>query len=183
MKRKFLASLGVIALLSSCNKAKYLADVDLNVDLPYSKQFSTPAVDPNSFPKNGMAISFPAQSYETNSADVLASHSLTAHKIDRVDLKSFTNKISKSQDFDFVDSIKIYLSADDLPEILIASQNSIPNDSKSLTFECTDINLKEYFLKNKVYIRMLGYLNAPPKATTYTNNFAFALSANLTNED
>lgn len=183
MRSKIFMATAVLILLTSCNKVKYLADVDLNVDLSYSKQFSVPAVDTNYFPENGLLYSFPVQAFETNSLEVLASHSLTTDKLDRVNLKSFSQKISKSQDFDFVDSVQVFISADGMPEILMAKQNNVPPDSRTINFECVDQDLKLYFLKEKIYLRMQGHFNTAPKAAIYTSNFKFNVVGNLTNEN
>ncbi|RYE22945.1 MAG: hypothetical protein EOP51_11910, partial [Sphingobacteriales bacterium] len=110
MNNKILTvAAAALVLFTSCNKVKYLADVNVNVDLPYSNQVITPAVDSTIIPKGGKTFSFPKQELATNSADEMAQHSLSADKITSVQLKSFTQRIARVEDFDFVDNVQIFM--------------------------------------------------------------------------
>lgn len=57
-------------------------------------------------------------------------------------------------DFNFLNEIEIFITADGLPEVLIASDLDIePNDSRSLDLDIEDVELREYIVQDTYTLR------------------------------
>jgi hypothetical protein len=170
MKRAMLvAGIALVAVVSGCNKIKQLANI--NVDIPYSYQAQVPPVagDSQTFvlPGGGATLSFPSAAVATNSKQYMQQYGTAANLIVEVDLKSLAIRIQSppNQNFDFLDNIYVYLSANSLPEMLVASESNIPKGSTTLNLVTnTEVNLKDYFLKDTIYFRLVAHINAVPPA-------------------
>ncbi len=58
-------------------------------------------------------------------------------------------------DFSFLESISVFISAEGLEEIQIASQTSVPeNTSNRLILDTSDMDLKEYIKKDRFSLRL-----------------------------
>jgi len=166
------AILLLIVLLSfACRKIKNLANI--NVDIPYSTQLTIPQVGDNTggipVPGRGAALNFPPVAVETNSKQYLAQYHTNEDNIRKVDLKKLSIQIitPPSQDFDFLDTVQLYIAAGNMPEVLVAYQYNIPDNATMLDFiTITDINLKDYFLADTIRLRMRGYITAIPATGT-----------------
>ena len=90
----------------------------------------------------------------------------------KVDLKKLSVQIltPPTQNFDFLDTIQLYLSAAGQPEMLVAYQYVIPKGATTLDFfTVTDVNLKNYFLADTMYFRMRARINTVPEGGTKLN--------------
>jgi hypothetical protein len=183
MKLTRLNLLPMAALLlfaTSCNKLRHLADINFN--LPYSQEFAAPAIDSTvPIPPGGLPVSLPAVAVPTNSKTEMEKNNISSDLITVVKLKSFSQKTTTGN-FNFTDTLQVYMSAPGLPETLLAYKNGIPVNTDNIVFDCTDKNLKEYFLQDTVYLRMQGHFKTAPPAAQYKTEFTFGITANPVKE-
>ena len=71
-------------------------------------------------------------------------------------------KEPSGSNFDFMDTIRVYVSAQGLEEKLAAKKYGIPKGQQTLELDCEDVNLKEYFIKDTMYIRFGGHFTGVP---------------------
>ncbi len=177
MKRIYYLIIPVFLSLTSCDKLMYLANI--NITLPYSEKFSIPAPDTLiPLPPEGITYSLPPITVETNMAEELEERNMEEEQIKKIYLKNFSQKISGGTiNFNFADSIRVYLKAKGLPEILVAYNNKVPKDIDSISFDCTDENLESYFIQDSISMRMEGhFLQMHPQAN-YRADFSFVMTA------
>ncbi|MFI5196766.1 MAG: hypothetical protein ACHQD8_06730 [Chitinophagales bacterium] len=171
-KMMFLATTAILSLSMGCNKVKNIANI--NVDIPYSAQVTVPQIngDTVGVPIPGTALSFPAVGVATNSKLYLAQYYTDSSKIISFGLKSLSIQVSMpaNQNFDFLDTIQLYISTVSQPEVLVAYQYNIPKGTNSLDFvTVNNVNLKNYFLADTMYFRARAYINAVPASGTQLN--------------
>lgn len=157
--------MATMSVFAACQKIKNLANI--NVDIPYSTQVSVPKVDGTvGVPiPGGSVIDFPTVGIEPNSKAILAQYHTSQSKIVSVDLKSLSMQVITPPDlnFDFLDTVQIYISANSLPEMMVAYKYGIPKGSNTLDFiTVTSVNLKGYFLADTLYLRMRAHINTVP---------------------
>lgn len=107
----------------------------------------------------GVNIPFniPTPDITTNSESVFESNHTHKDLLEEVQLKTLELKILNptNSDFGFLKSIKIYMSAADLPEILIASNTNVAESvGNTLYLEPEIQNLKEYIKKDQYKLRL-----------------------------
>jgi|GEM_PF-2633093 hypothetical protein len=181
MSNKFYAAAIVLLTLTSCNKLPFLKT--LNIEVPYSKDFDGPKLDTAiQLPNGGLSYSTPAEMMETHVKQQLIEHGLTENQVTKITINSYMQHIN-SGNFDFVDSVGLFLSARDMPEIMVAGQTSIPKNSTDIQFICTQENLMNYLMKDTVYIRIQGHFNKVPAYATYHSDLLFTIGTNLKKED
>lgn len=168
----------LLILLSSCSKLQNLANI--NVDLPYEERIIAPEFDSTlKIPAGGICVSLPPQPVPTNSKEAMALYNTGQENILHVKLVRFEQLVpAGTGNFDFADSLRIYISATDLPELLIANKSGIGKNLETLALDCNDQNLKPYFLQDTVYMRVEGRFNAIPKAKEFRLQYKFNLLAN-----
>ena len=135
----------LISNLYSCKKISKLKEFDLN----YSEEIVIPA---NSTLVN---IPFELDSRETitNTSAEYENEGTSAKLIESVVLSKlvFTIQSPSSGNYDFLNSIEIYLSSPNNTEVLIASKYNIPESGLTqLDMDVCETNLKE-FLKDETY--------------------------------
>lgn len=94
---------------------------------------------------------------ETNSESTFAVNDTRKDLIEEIKLKSFilTLKSPTNADFSFLESISVYISADGLSEVKIAWENNVTSDiEKVLNLEITDLDLKDYIMKDDFNLRL-----------------------------
>jgi len=146
-------------------------------DLPY-----VPGLD--SIPGGGLHASFPAIPLETNSKTIMEEYNTSPELISDVSVKAIGADFvyPLNGNFDALDTVELYLSARDLPEILVAFQRGIPQGSKRLDMECVDLNIKEYFLEDTMWIRFAGhFVKFPDTATQISVDAVFNIIGNPLN--
>ncbi len=179
-----LSALGLLTL--SCGKIKEkIQDAStINKDIKYNETAEIPEAIDNivTIPPGGISLSMPKFGFPTNSAQYLAEYNTRADLVDEVRLKEVSLKIENppSQNFDFVDTIEVYLSSGNQPEKLAAYIYGIPKGQTSITLDRTDFNIKDYFLSDSIYYRVHGhYIDKPAKGTEFNLNSVFRLTARL----
>lgn len=162
-----ISAIIAVAFFNSCKKVKSLANI--NFDVPYNQQISVPSSGyPYGvpLPSGGVDLPFPAVPVATNSQQYINQYKTSTDKILMVNLKSMSLQVVSpaGQNFDFLDNVKIYISAKSQPEVLVASKTTVPKGQSTLTFDIpsTTVNLKSYFLADTIYFRMQAHINAVP---------------------
>ena len=167
----------------SCKKVKSLANI--GADLPYPQTVTIPAYSEDGFPvpEGGTSLPFPAIPVATNSREYIAQYNTSADKVVSVSLKSLNMHMTKpeGENFDFVDTIQLYISAPPMPEVLMAYDYTIAKGTNDVSLTTTNVNLKEYFLKDTMYIRPYMHITKAPKATEIDIKSIFRLVANPLN--
>lgn len=174
MKKLILLSvLAAFSILTACSKLKKLADI--NVDLTFSQQMQVPIVPgyTEGMPlPMGITIPFPAIPVATNSKEFISSHNTAANMIVDVNLKSLTFQITTpaTQNFDFMDTVQLYISSKTQPEVLVAYKYGIQKSTQTIEFyTITAVNLKNYFVEDTMYFRISAHVNAIPSSGTNLN--------------
>ena len=182
-----LGSVALFALVSSCNKVKQLANI--NIDIPYTAQVAIPPLTVDTagiiLPPGGLSVGLPSVSFPTNSAEVIAANNTAANMILNVYLKSLKLHLSvpATQTFNFLDSVKLYISADGMPEVLVAYLYDVPKGQSTIDLiSNTNINLKDYFVKTTMTYRLQVHINALPASNSQMDiGSVFHLLANPLN--
>jgi len=169
-----VAGIVLVAFFTGCNKINQLADI--NVNIPYNTQVTVPQVDGDTvgfpLPPGGVAVSFPTIAIATNSQQYIAEYNTSTDKILNVDLQSLALQILSpaNQNFNFLDSVEIYISTKSLPEMLVAYAYNIPKGQTSLNLTTeANVNLKTYFIQDTIIFRLNTHINAIPASGTQLN--------------
>jgi len=174
--KKMMLMAGIVLIGSSmaCNKVKQLANI--NVNIPYSSQITIPLFAGDSagiaLPPGGATLPFPVLPVATNSQQYLSEYNTSSSKILDVDLNSLAMQILSpaSQNFNFLDTIQVYISANSQPEMLVAYMYNIPKGLTTLNLITnTGVNLKNYFVQDTIYFRLNAHINAIPASGTQLN--------------
>jgi hypothetical protein len=173
-KMIFLAATAFMAITAGCNKIKQLANI--NADIPYNVQVNVPLVAQDTpgtvLPSGGLSLPFPTVSFATNSQQYLSQYGTAANMVLNVYLKTLALQITSpaSQNFDYLDSVQLYISANSQPEMLAAWAYNIPKGQSTLNFTTnTEVNLKNYFIQDTIYFRLQAHINSVPATGTELN--------------
>jgi hypothetical protein len=94
---------------------------------------------------------------ETNSESKFAVNDTRKDLIEEINLTELELIIISpdNADFSFLNSIEVFISAENLEEIQIASLNEVPeNVGNKITLNTSDIDLKEYIKKDEFSLRL-----------------------------
>lgn len=134
-----------MALLSGCSALtkfyiNYAQDFTLNPGLP----IATP-------------LNFTTPQFPTNTAYVFEANNTNKDLLEGCKLVQLYTEIidPASEDFSFLNSARLYLSAPSLPEVEIAFNDAIPNDvGATLQFDETEAELIEYIKQDYLILRL-----------------------------
>ena len=171
MKKHILfAAIALSAFLTGCDKTTLLTEI--NVDIPYSSEFNMPQVSGYTagvpLPAGGLKLNIPAVGFATNAQTYISANKTSADKINKVDLKSLNLRIvlPSGSNFNFVDSVWIYISAKSQPEQLVAYKYGVEKGQSAIDmYTLTDVNLKNYFIQDSISFRLSTHINATPDST------------------
>lgn len=171
MKKHILfAAIAMSAFLTGCDKTALLTEI--NVDIPYSTEFVMPEVSGYTggtpLPAGGVKIDIPAVGFATNAQTYVTANKTSVDKINKVDLKSLNMRIvlPSGGNFNFVDSVWIYISAKNQTEQLVAYNYGVAKGQSALDmYTLTDVNLKNYFIQDSIAFRISARINATPDST------------------
>lgn len=146
--KNFIYILAVLLSFSSCK----LLDKLTQFNLPYSTSFTIPAA-----PIPGILGDIFTPDITTNSEQVFSNNNTKSNLLEKVLLKSIKLTITSptGKTFDFLKSADVFISADGLDEIKVASINDIDDAvGNSINMVTTNDDLKEYLKKDKIKIRV-----------------------------
>ncbi len=133
---------------SSCNKLDELTIFDID----YSDEVVVESLIGINLPFN---LITPA--ITTDSESVFEVNDTRVDLVEEIRAKKMKLTISSPQsgDFDFLNSIKVYISADGLEEILMAWKDTIPADNyKSIELDLSSDDFQEYIKKDEIILRL-----------------------------
>ncbi len=144
MKKLFLLTLFSLSLCQfSCKKVQELTQFDLN----YSSEITIPSATGLNLP---FAISTP--DIPTNIESEFSVKDTNKDLIEKITLKSLKLSITNPTEgnFDFLKSVEIYIKADGLDPVLIASKTNIEDGlGKNISLDVTLTDIKDYIKKDK----------------------------------
>lgn len=168
MKKILTLSLALLAVtFTDCKKIKELAEI--NQDFPYNEEVEIPFGSSTGTPLPvGMPVSLPPYSFATNYESFLNQYNTSSSKVIHVKLKSLSMRVTypATQNMDFLDTVRVYVSGTGLPEKLAAYKYPVPKGVQFLDLDIIDQNIKEYFLRDSMFVRLTGFANALPAANT-----------------
>jgi hypothetical protein len=187
MKKAYLFLAAFALFAASCDKIANLTDIEK--DLSFNEIVDVPGkpVDVDTvLPGIPVIADLPKMAFATNSKDFLESNGsvATSEYVHHVKLTKFTASIDMPQNgnFDWTDSIYVYISASGLNEVLAASK-TISKGQNSVDLNCKDIDLKEYFLKDSMYVRFGGRFVDLPQEGKIRIQPTFNIKANPLKKD
>lgn len=147
MKKNTLSFFAIAAFIFTLSSCKLLDKLtQFNVD--YSTTFTIP---PTTILDIGLPINPGTSNITTNSAQTFTNNNTSADHIKSVMLKSLKLTITSpsGKKFDFLKSAVIYISADGLPKVQVASIDNINDATVGNTIDLTPTtaDLKEYLIK------------------------------------
>ena len=136
----------VVISFSNCELDKYT-----QFDMEFSSSVTVPKT-------SGLTLPFDLFTPEmtTNSSATFGTNNTNKELIEEIILKSMVLDITQpgDRDFDFLEEIHIFISADGLAELEIASKTTIPADVDRLELDVNANDLKEYIKKDKFQLRV-----------------------------
>ncbi|PIB34357.1 hypothetical protein BFP72_02430 [Reichenbachiella sp. 5M10] len=102
-------------------------------------------------------IDLSTPSIESNTESSFAGNNTSKNLVEEIRLDEMTLTIQSptSGDFGFLESVQLFIKADELDEIEIAYLEEVPADAGStISLETTGVNLKEYLLQDSFQLRM-----------------------------
>jgi hypothetical protein len=150
LKNPFIAFVAISVILTSCK----LIDKLTQFNVPYTSNFTIPAS-----PIPGLLGDIFTPDISTNSEQVFSNNNTNSGLLEQVLLKTLKLTITSpsGKKFDFLKSADVYLSADGLAEIKVASIDNIDDATvgNSINMVTSNEDLKEYLKKSKFKIRVV----------------------------
>lgn len=159
----FAAFIGI-----GCNQIKDA--IIINKDLDYNATLEVNGVPglPDtvvSLPQSGVRADFPKVTSATNAQQYMTDYNTSGDNVSSVIISKMSLEMTQpdGQDFNFIDSVNVYLSASGLDELLMGYRYDIPKGTKTIDLTREDNNIKEYFLKDSVSFRISAHFVEIPK--------------------
>src|SRR5690606_13134028 len=173
MKNLFILCVASLLIFGSCRKKDGPQINDVTLTIPYLDSTYLPpelylfAPPGTQFP-GGALFPLPPMSFATMYQSYLDQYNTDAEDVRSVRLKEFSMWIVRpdGQKFDFVDSLKIFGAGENLPDVLIAKKLPVPKGLDSLSLDIPENDLKNYFLKDSMTVKLSAVINELPDSTT-----------------
>lgn len=141
--KKVIIPLMALWFLSACSKE----DLAISFRMDYEQEVVIPS-------SVGVNLPFTIQSppVKTNSSSTFSSRNTSAERVSEVSLEEMTLNLESpsGEDFSFLESIYILISAEGLPKDTIAWSDPVPAGAgASLNLNTTQSNLKPYLVKDE----------------------------------
>lgn len=146
MKKQIIELVFVVLVFSACKQIDKLTQFDLE----YDRTFVIPLNSDLDLP-----MDIPIPDVETNAETSFAINDTRKDNVEEIRLTSldFTILSPEGADFSFLKSVNVYMSAQNLPELLVAWKNNITETADTLFLETTDADLKEYVKQETFELR------------------------------
>jgi hypothetical protein len=181
MKQLLFSLFVILTSLASCKKIKEVTYVNFEITYRPTVEVSALGLPPEvQLPPGGVSASFPAFPFATNIQTYLDQYDIEWENVVEVTpLRLTLEVIHPNHNFDYVDSVQVFLSAPNLPEVMIAYSYTVPKGKMVIYLQnVQDLNLKDYFLKETVYYRINTHINKVPAGEQFTVSSIFHLKAN-----
>ena len=172
---KLIVFLGVLlTVLTGCTEAKKLTQFDL----PVNQEFTLPAS-----PVILTDIPFTTPEFETNYLSYFETFNINTDLVESIGIKSVDFNITAPEtgDFSFLQSVEVYISAEGLNQVLLASKKNITNAGKTLSLDVdSKVDLKKYVTKNNIKLNLI-VSTTKTTTTKYTidTKLVFLVDANV----
>lgn len=153
IKKTFLM-LGILAFITaSCSFFDKLDELT-QFDLPYDTSFNIEASADVPIPV-GQTIEIPTPPITTNYEEKFEINKTAKNLIEEITLKQMTLQITTPEDgnFDFIQSIELYIKADGLDEVKIASATDIEKGASVIDLTVSDTDLTPYLTGDEISFR------------------------------
>lgn len=150
MKKSFGIALLVLVVVftNGCKKASELTQIRM----PCTAQITVP----DQVPIIGTPYPFSTPPIPTKTETVLKNEGYNLNLVEKISLEKLDLVLNSPSggNLDFLNTIKIYIEADGLPKVLMAQKvvPGSPTNITSVSLDCEDVDLKEYFKKSEVKI-------------------------------
>lgn len=159
MKKLILsAALMPLLVFTSCDQLK--DKLAVNFEVPYSSDATVDGLPGNpTIPATGMKLTLFTTDQETKSQEYIQQYNTSSELLLEAKIKDLhlEMKAPSGQNFDMVDSLWVYLSATNKTEVLAAHKFGIPRNTTKIEFDLEDLNMKEYFLQERIQLRIEGH--------------------------
>lgn len=148
MKKLIPAVIILILSTVSCKKVDELTKFNLT----FNNKVTIPSSSVVNLPFNIITPDI-----ETNSSAQFESNDTRKDLIEEINITAFEMQVEvpAGEDFSFLESIDVFISAEGLSETRMAWNNDVPeNVGATLNLETTDADLKEYIKKDKFALRV-----------------------------
>ncbi len=184
MKKIVFLLIAAVIWVSACQKIKSIANI--NFKIPFSQSVSVPDVAgyPSGavLPAGGLNLPFPPVTVATNTQQYFDQYHASSKNLIAADLNDADIMITAppGQNFNFLDSIQIFVSSETVPEILIAYLFDVPKGVTKINLVVVPgQDLKRYVVKDSITMRLKAHVNALPFAgTELQTEGAFHVTAN-----
>lgn len=169
MKKGLLAVLVFSVIAAGCaDKVKQLLSFTKEIEYNGSVEIKGVPGLPDTvvtLPSGGLNADFPKLANATNAQQYIKDYNTSPDKISNVIISKLGLEMSEPSgaNFDYIDSVKVYISATGMEEHLVGYKYGIPKGTQSIDLTRDDINLKEYFLKDSIYFRINAHFVEVPK--------------------
>ena len=145
--KKYILLLAVVLSFSACKEIDKLTQFEME----YSETVVVPSFIGINLPFNILTPNITTNSESTFEVNDTRKDLIEKAVLTGLDL---TLTSPEKADFNFLNSIEVYISAEGLEEVTIAWQSDIPDDTKSLTLDVTGVDLQEYIKKDSLSLRL-----------------------------
>ena len=148
MKKYLFALLIVAPLIVGCNALSKLT----MFELPFTQSITIPAM-----PASNTPVPLAISGIKTNIDSVLNSLKLSSDLIQKVTLKEMEFTLTSPTDgnLNFIKSVEIYITAEGLDDVKIASSGDVSDNSKNLVLTAADVDLKDFILKDEFGLKVI----------------------------
>lgn len=146
-----IAAISLLLLISfgaySCKEL----DEFTKFNLDYTAKVTVPSTSVVNLP-----IDLLTPDITTNYEDQFSNNDTRTDLVEEINLTAMdiTAKVPQGSNLDFLKSIEVFISADGLDEIEIASKKDIPDGLTKLDLDYSGVNLKDYVTKNTIKLRV-----------------------------
>lgn len=137
-------------VFSSCVKLTKTTTFNLTI----SRDFTIPSTTTINLPFNIISPDI-----QTQSSSTFETNNTRADLVDKITLRSLAVTITSpsSGTFNFLKSVQLKLSANGLPDTVIAWKDNIPNDNvQSMDLTVSGVNLQSYLVQDKITLSLLS---------------------------
>ncbi|MBL4709807.1 MAG: hypothetical protein JKY48_15345 [Flavobacteriales bacterium] len=148
MKNKIaIISLLVISTLA-CKDVEKLTEFTMEIN-------SSVTIPKN--PVSGVPVDISTPDLPTNSEAIFSGKNTRQDLIEEIKLTNMDLKIisPSGSNLDFFKSVSVYMSANGLPEISLATKTDVPDSLTELALDASGSNIKEYLKKNNFSLRFI----------------------------
>ncbi len=183
MKKSLLLFAAALLSLTACKKDALTSLADITFTKSYTEDIDVPGgiADTNVTVLGGsqdLPFSF---SLATGIQQLVSQYNTSTDKLVsvKVDSVSFTAIAPVGQNLDFLNSVELRLNANGLTETTIARKSVFPKGQTTVQLDVLDVNLKDFFLKDSLTVRVVANVNAlPANGTKLRFGNKYAITAN-----